>query len=117
VRRPPSEYVHEHVTFTTQPLDEVESRRERAALFAAGGLGHMLLFSSDYPHYDTDDPGFVIGSRIPADLKEAVCYRNAVRVFGPSMLRSVGQPPGPPAPSESSAPPGPSAPGLEGVNG
>ncbi|HEX4061343.1 MAG TPA: amidohydrolase family protein [Streptosporangiaceae bacterium] len=95
VRKPPSQYAHEHVTFTTQPLDEVQSRRERAALFAPGGLSDMLLFSSDYPHYDTDDPGFVLGSRIPAEIKEAVCYRNAVRVFGARMLRGAGAAPAP----------------------
>ena len=89
VKRRPSEYVREHFTFTTQPLDEVDTRRERAALFGPDGLDKMLLFSSDYPHYDTDDPGFVIRSRIPAGIREAVCYQNAVRVFGPQLLRGA----------------------------
>jgi predicted TIM-barrel fold metal-dependent hydrolase len=89
VRRRPSEYVQKHFTFTTQPLDELETREERAALFAQDGLDRVLLFSSDYPHYDTDDPGFVIRSRIPEAMREAVCYRNAVRTFGTKVLRSV----------------------------
>jgi uncharacterized protein len=89
VKRRPSDYAREHFTFTTQPLDEVETRQERAALFGPEGLDKMLLFSSDYPHYDTDDPGFVIRSRIPAAIREAVCYGNAVRVFGPQVLRGA----------------------------
>lgn len=89
IKRPPGDYVQAHFTFTTQPLDEVETREERAALFAADGLDRMLLFSSDYPHYDTDDPGFVIKSRIPEAIRDAVCYGNAVQTFGTRVLRAV----------------------------
>jgi len=89
VGKPPGEYVRKHFTFTTQPLDELETREEWNALFAPEGLDRMLLFSSDYPHYDTDDPNFVIRSRIPADIREAVCFGNAVETFGPQVLRSV----------------------------
>ena len=90
IRKRPSEYVQQHMTFTTQPLDELETREEWAGLFAPAGLDTMLLFSSDYPHYDTDDPRFVIETRIPAGLREAICYRNAVHTFGPRVLRSAG---------------------------
>lgn len=88
VRKPPSQYVAEHVTFTTQPLDEPDTRDELESLFAIPGIEKMLLFSSDYPHYDTDDPDFVI-RRIPAPMRAAVCYENAVQAFGDKIIRSV----------------------------
>jgi len=90
VKQPPSEYVAEHVTFTTQPLDEPDTKAELDALFAIPNLDRMLLFSSDYPHYDTDDPSFII-KRIPRHLRPAVCYQNAVNTFGPKALRSLGE--------------------------
>lgn len=46
----------------------------------------MLLFSSDYPHYDADDPGFVM-SRIPESMRSKVCYENALATFGNKVMR------------------------------
>jgi predicted TIM-barrel fold metal-dependent hydrolase len=88
VRRKPSEYVAEHVTFTTQPLDEPDTLAELQSLFTVPNIDRMLLFSSDYPHYDTDDPDFVI-RRIPAAMRSRVCFENAVDVFGDKVLRSL----------------------------
>lgn len=88
IKRLPSEYIARHFTFTTQPLDEV-GRPHRGALFAATGLKDILLFSSDYPHYDTDNPRFVLSGQIPQDFRAAVCYENALRVFGPAALRAA----------------------------
>jgi predicted TIM-barrel fold metal-dependent hydrolase len=85
VKKLPSEYVAEHLTFTTQPLDEPETRRELDALFTIPDIDKMLLFSSDYPHYDTDDPDFIM-NRIPSHMRSAVRYENAVRTFGPKVL-------------------------------
>jgi predicted TIM-barrel fold metal-dependent hydrolase len=88
VKKRPSEYVSEHFTFTTQPLDEPETAAELESLFTIPHLDKMLLFSSDYPHYDTDDPEFII-KRIPAEMRERVCYQNAVDTFGDKILRSL----------------------------
>jgi predicted TIM-barrel fold metal-dependent hydrolase len=82
----PSEYVREAFTFSTQPLDETESPAELTALFETPGLESMLLFSSDYPHYDTDDPGFVM-ARIPDSMRSKVCYENALATFGDKVMR------------------------------
>jgi uncharacterized protein len=83
----PSETIRKHVTFTTQPLDEVETQREWDALFGAPGISDILLFSSDYPHYDTDDPDFVLRNKIPEELRAKVCFENAVGVFGDQIFR------------------------------
>jgi predicted TIM-barrel fold metal-dependent hydrolase len=88
VKRMPSEYIADHFTFTTQPLDEV-GRGHRRSLFAAAGLKDILLFSSDYPHYDTDNPRYVLSGQIPPEFRAAICYENALKVFGPAALRAA----------------------------
>jgi predicted TIM-barrel fold metal-dependent hydrolase len=87
VDEPPSEVIASHFTFTTQPLDEVDPGIGHDALFDVPGLKEMLLFSSDYPHYDTDDPRFVLDSQIPQSFRAAVCYENALRVMGSNAIR------------------------------
>jgi predicted TIM-barrel fold metal-dependent hydrolase len=55
VPRPPSEYVREQMWFTTQPMDEPERPEDLVDL--VGWLGwDRLLFATDYPHWDFDDP-------------------------------------------------------------
>ena len=56
VKKSPIEYVHERVRFTTQPLDEPQGKGDFERF--VGMLGDdMLLFSTDYPHWDNDMPG------------------------------------------------------------
>ena len=86
IKKMPSDYVAQAFTFTTQPLDETHTVGELTALLETPGFEKTLLFSSDYPHYDTDNPDFVI-RRIPPSMREAVCYGNALNVFGPKIFR------------------------------
>lgn len=86
LKSPPSEYVARHFKFSTQPLDEAARIEEFEAMFGIPELDKMLLFSSDYPHYDTDNPDVIL-ARIPDALKEAVCWRNARDAFGPRIFR------------------------------
>jgi len=55
VKRPPSEYVHEHFWFTTQPIEEPENAADLAEIMQWVGFDR-LMFSTDYPHWDFDDP-------------------------------------------------------------
>lgn len=77
--RKPSEYARDHIRLTTQPL---EQPRTPGALWPALediGAQDMLMFASDYPHWDFDDPAFL---RIPADWREQVLDTNARNVYG-----------------------------------
>src|SRR3954451_1610580 len=55
VKRRPSEYVREHVFFTTQPLDDVDIDEHKRYMEWLD-LGSQLLFATDYPHFTYDDP-------------------------------------------------------------
>lgn len=78
----PSEYVKRNVKFTTQPLDEPADIRQLWSTLAMMPAERMLMFSSDYPHWDQDDPQVVLRGRIPLELREAIAYRTALDVFG-----------------------------------
>jgi uncharacterized protein len=77
LRRLPSEYVHEHVRLTTQPLERPDSTRDLRAVLDTIGP-EMLLFATDYPHWDFDNPFF-----LPArdDWKEQILDGNARRWY------------------------------------
>ncbi len=66
LRRAPSEYMREHIWVTTQPMEEPDKPAQLIELMNAVGFDR-ILFSSDYPHWDFDDP-FVA---VPAGLAEA----------------------------------------------
>lgn len=50
VRRPPSDYIREHVRLTIQPFDAPPGPGQLARLIDRLGSEEMLLFASDYPH-------------------------------------------------------------------
>ena len=80
VRRRPSEYLAEHVRFTTQPIDEPARLKDLDVIFDWYDYSRLLLFSTDYPHWDFDNPHTVL-SRFPAAIRERVAYRNALEFF------------------------------------
>ena len=53
--RPPSEYIRENMWFTTQPVDEPERPRDLRAIMDWIGWDRVL-FATDYPHWDMDNP-------------------------------------------------------------
>ena len=77
--RLPSEYARDHIRLTTQPI---ERPRRPDALWPAledVGARDMLMFASDYPHWDFDDPAFV---RLPPEWRERVMDGNARGLYG-----------------------------------
>ena len=57
VKRPPSEYIREHIWYTTQPIEEPEQPDDLTDIIDWIGWDR-LLFSTDYPHWDFDDPRY-----------------------------------------------------------
>ena len=55
LKRPPSEYIREHFWVSTQPMEEAEEPDH--VIDAMRWIGFdRILFASDYPHWDFDDP-------------------------------------------------------------
>jgi uncharacterized protein len=82
VRRMPSEYVRDHVSFSTQPIEESpHSKRALAQLLdTVEGIEDMLCFSTDYPHITMDDPMYV-SQLIPQAWHRKVFFENACKVY------------------------------------
>jgi predicted TIM-barrel fold metal-dependent hydrolase len=82
LQRKPSEYLAENVRFTTQPLDEPPEREMLWKMLDLMQAERTLMFSSDYPHWDTDDPTTILTSRLPERLRDRIAHDNAVECFG-----------------------------------
>jgi predicted TIM-barrel fold metal-dependent hydrolase len=84
VRRLPSEYVVDHVRFTTQPLPEPRRREHLHVVCDIAHAERTLMFSSDYPHWDFDSPRHALTS-LPAAIRRRVRVDNAVETYGPRL--------------------------------
>ena len=77
VRQRPSDYFRQHVKLSTQPLELTPRKSQLIELFEAlGGMDDVLCFSSDYPHWDADDP-FYVARRLPREWLPKVFHENA----------------------------------------
>jgi predicted TIM-barrel fold metal-dependent hydrolase len=81
LREAPSTYLHRHVWLTTQPMEEPEPREHlRDTLDWIGW--DRLLFATDYPHWDFDDPAHALPLRIGAAERHAFFIGNALKLYG-----------------------------------
>jgi predicted TIM-barrel fold metal-dependent hydrolase len=80
VTRPPSEYLRQHFWFTTQPADEPEHPRYIRDMFDWVGWDH-ILFASDYPHWDYDDPRYAIPLQMSETERRLLFHDNARAVY------------------------------------
>ncbi|ULL16152.1 amidohydrolase [Paenibacillus sp. H1-7] len=80
LKRMPSEYVQDHCFMTTQPIEEPDNPKHLDAMFEMFDAEHMLLFSSDYPHWDFDDPTKIL-QRLPLEKKRKIFSENAKQLF------------------------------------
>jgi predicted TIM-barrel fold metal-dependent hydrolase len=80
--RRPSEYVDEHVYFTTQPIDEPAEPKHLPQAVEHGRLRDRLLFSTDYPHWDFDAPTQALPRTFSAGTREQIFAGNACRLYG-----------------------------------
>lgn len=79
--RPPSEVVYEHVRLTTQPVEEPENREHFRQMMRMFPAEKMLMFSSDFPHWDGDVPDFTAGT-FPPELRQRVMGETARELYG-----------------------------------
>jgi hypothetical protein len=81
LRRRPSEYLRHSFWYTTQPVDEPEEPGHMRRTIDWIGWDR-LLFASDYPHWDSDDPRHVFKCRMSAAERRAIFAGNARAVYG-----------------------------------
>jgi uncharacterized protein len=81
LKRLPSEYVKSQVWFTTQPMEEPEPREHVLDIIDWIGWDR-LLFATDYPHWDFDDPATCLPVRMTEQQRHDFFLGNAKRVYG-----------------------------------
>jgi len=80
LKRLPSAYMRERVWWTTQPMEEPEPRAH--LLDTIEWLGwDRLIFATDYPHWDFDDPAHALPVRATEEQRRAFFLGNARNVY------------------------------------
>jgi uncharacterized protein len=81
VKRPPSEYIREHFWVSTQPMEEAEEPEH--VLDAMRWIGFdRILFASDYPHWDFDDPVLALPPSLTEEQRRMIYSGNAKKLYG-----------------------------------
>lgn len=81
LKRLPSEYILEHVRVTTQPIEEPQKPEHLVQIFQMMQADKIAMFSSDYPHWDFDNPKVVLNG-IPRDMRRRILGTNAAELYG-----------------------------------
>ena len=83
LERAPEAYIRDRFYWGTQPMPEPLDGGHVASLIEMIGVDNVL-FTSDHPHNDFDDPGSVIDrylTQLSDEAVDKIMYRNAMDVF------------------------------------
>lgn len=80
LKQMPSEYVKQHVKFTTQPIEEPDNYQHLLQIFDMIQADQTIMFATDYPHWDNDDPSFVL-RRLPDRFKDSIAGQTAKELY------------------------------------
>lgn len=80
VKRLPSEYFREHIRVGSQPMLEPENQDQFFCMLDAMHAEETLIYCSDWPHWDWDDPATTF-PKLPERLHKRVFAENAREMF------------------------------------
>ena len=81
IKKLPSQHCRERLRLSTQPTEDISSD-EWMKLIDLMGTDEMLVFSTDYPHFDFDDPNIAIPKSLPEGIREKILWKNAANFYG-----------------------------------
>lgn len=81
VKQRPSAYLRDHVRLTSQPLERPDSDQQLLQLLDMMDAEHILMFSSDYPHWDFDSPKRAF-PKLPDRAYQRIFETNAREWYG-----------------------------------
>lgn len=81
VKKLPSEYVRENIRFGSQPMPDMPSKADLSKFLEWLRAEDVLVFASDYPHWDWDEPSGFLKGFDPA-LRSRIMYENATKLYG-----------------------------------
>ncbi|MCC6180179.1 MAG: amidohydrolase [Chloroflexi bacterium] len=81
VTKAPSEYLRDHVRLSSQPLERPDDTRQLLQIFEMMDAEHVLMFASDYPHWDFDSPTHAFPP-LPETMRKRIFSGNAREFYG-----------------------------------
>ena len=81
VKRPPSEYIREHVWFTTQPMEEPSKNAHFHQVLDQINMPDKIMFATDYPHWDFDAPDEAFPVKLDPTLHQKILAGNAQALY------------------------------------
>jgi predicted TIM-barrel fold metal-dependent hydrolase len=80
----PSQYVLDHVRFSTQPITMPKNRKHFAWLLEMCHAKDLFCFSSDWPHQTLDPANWVVENTdcIDDEMQKALLSGNARKLYG-----------------------------------
>jgi predicted TIM-barrel fold metal-dependent hydrolase len=82
LKRRPLAYLRDHIRLTTQPIEEPSSDEHLAKLLEWMDAEHLLMFATDYPHWDGDYHPQRVFPRLPAHVRRRILRDNALELYG-----------------------------------
>jgi len=76
----PSYYAKRNFWYTTQPMEEPGRPDDLRRTFDWVGWDR-LLFSTDYPHWDQDDPAYAFNIKLTPAERRQICHDNAEQFY------------------------------------
>jgi predicted TIM-barrel fold metal-dependent hydrolase len=89
LKRKPSEYVHDHIRFTSQPIEEPPNPTHLARILDWMDAEHILMFATDYPHWDGDYRPASLFDGLPETTRRRILCENALEFYGLPPTRPV----------------------------
>lgn len=81
LKRLPSEYIKEHVRLTTQPIEEPANPDHLPLMLEMMAADRTVMFSSDYPHWDNDNPRLIL-RRVDPTMRDRIFSGTAAELYG-----------------------------------
>ena len=81
IKKLPSEYLRQHIRFGSQPMPDVPTNADLETFLDWLHAEEVLVFSSDYPHWDWDEPSTFLAG-FPDPFRRRVMAGNARELYG-----------------------------------
>ncbi|MBI3966815.1 MAG: amidohydrolase [Chloroflexi bacterium] len=92
VKRRPSEYVREHIRFSSQPIEEPSDPRHLDRVLEWLDAEHILMFATDYPHWDGDYDPRQLFRTLPKSTRRRILAANALELYNLPSTRPASEP-------------------------
>ena len=80
LKKAPSEYLRQHFWVSTQPMEEAEEPEHLIDTMNWVGWDR-IMFASDYPHWDFDDPLLALPPNLDDDRRAKIFSENARALY------------------------------------